>query len=378
MSRRVKLTFVLLIAFALILALPVSLPGEMGAVDFRPYWSSTALLARGQDFGDPEIVDRFEREQTGWQKPYTMLAWFVPTGNVVLLPYSLFPFERAVFFWLLTNIAVVFTSALLIGRASQLPPWMALAAAFSFSMTLLSLIAGQINTLVLLGLALFIYFSEKQLHWAAGASLALVTIKPHLVILTLPLLVLHLLRGKQLRVLGGLGAALLGCAVILFALNPTWPASFWRLVSLGLETNRETPTLSGLLLAAGWPGWGKWLFVPAGLIAGLLWWARGRRWQLRAMIDLSLMVGLVVSPIGWSYDQVVLLLPLLRVLAWAVDGSLSKKASTALVAGLVFANLAAYVQRILSPSDVGFFWVPLFVLGVYLIAWQRTMKPVSV
>ena len=110
-----------IIAFALILALPVSLPGEMGAVDFRPYWSSTALLARGQDFGDPEIVDRFEREQTGWQKPYTMLAWFAPTGNVVMLPYILFPFERAVFFWLLTNIAVVFTSALLIGRASALP-----------------------------------------------------------------------------------------------------------------------------------------------------------------------------------------------------------------------------------------------------------------
>jgi len=96
------------------------------------------------------------------------------------------------------------------------------------------------------------------------------------------------------------------------------------------------------------------------------------------MIDLSLMVGLVVSPIGWSYDQVILLLPLLRVLSWAVDGSLSKKASTALVAGLVFANLAAYVQRTLSPSDVGFFWVPLFVLGVYFIAWQRTRKPVSV
>ncbi|MFH1184923.1 MAG: glycosyltransferase 87 family protein, partial [Chloroflexota bacterium] len=121
--------------------------------------------------------------------------------------------------------------------------WIPLVAAFGFSMTLLSFIAGQVNTLVVLGLALFLFLSASRRDFAAGASLALTTVKPHLVILTLPLLILDIMWRKQWRVLAGLVGALLGCALVLFVLYPGWPISFWHLVTSGMNTIRETPTL---------------------------------------------------------------------------------------------------------------------------------------
>lgn len=371
MARCKRIIFLLIIIVLLILALPVTLPGEVGAIDFRPYWSSTVLLARGQDFGDPLAMDRFEREQTGWQKPYTMLAWFAPTGNLIFLPFTIFPFDRAVHYWLLTNIIVVFSSAMILGRAARLKRWVGVLAVFSFSMTMVALIAGQVNTLVLLGLALFFHFSAKQQGGAAGASLVLTTIKPHLVILALPLLLLDQARRRRWSVLAGFGGGILGCGLILFILNPSWVEYFIRLVSLGMETDRETPTLSGLLMTAGMPGMGKFLWLGVLAVAVCLWWLNGKGWQVRSMVDLSLIAGFVVSPIGWSYDQIMLIVPLMRVMGWAVDGSLPRRASVILLVVLGLANLATYIQRALSPSDVGFFWVPLACAGVYLFACLR-------
>lgn len=361
----------LLCAVGAILAFPLPLPERTGTTDFRPYWASSYLLSRGQDFSDPAMIDAVERTLTGWEREYTMSAWFAPTGNLVLLPFTLLPFARAAYYWLLLNVAVVFTSALLLWRGPQPKVWIALVAAFSFLMTLLSLIYGQVNTLVLLGLALYLHFIERQRQAAAGVSLALTTIKPHLVILALPLLLVDGLRRRQWRVLAGFGGVLTGSALLLFALNPQWPYRFWRLVSGGMELVRETPTLNGLLVLAGEGLWGKWLWLPALLVAIAGWQLKGTGWQPRPLLDVAVMASLIVSPVGWSYDQVLLLLPVLSVLGWAAGGSLSKADTLAVILALLSANAVTFYQRVLTPSEVWFFWTPLVIAGVYAYAWWR-------
>jgi hypothetical protein len=364
-------TLLLLGILSTVFAFPLPLPERTGTTDFRPYWASSYLLARGQDFSDPALIDAVERTLTGWERDYTMSAWFAPTGNLVLLPFTLLPFTRAAYYWLLVNIAVVFASALLLWRGPQPKVWIALVAAFSFSMTLLSLIYGQVNTLVLLGLALYLHFNERQRPAAAGVSLALTTIKPHLVILALPLLLLDGLRRRQWRALAGFGGALAACSLLLFALNPQWPVRFWRLVSGGMELVRETPTLNGLLVLAGEGQWGKWLWLPAMLFAIAGWQLKGNRWQPRPLLDVAVMASLIVSPVGWSYDQVLLLLPVWSVLGGAADGSLSKADALAVMLALLAADAVTFYQRILTPSEVWFFWTPLVIAGVYAYAWWR-------
>ncbi len=363
-------TILLLVGILILLIAPLPLPAKVGAIDFRPYWSSSLLLAHGQDFGDPSLLDSIERTLTGWNEPFTMYAWFAPTGNLVLLPYTLLPFPQAVHYWLLTNIAIVFVSALLIWRhTSRL--WLPLLTAFSFSMTLVSLVYGQVNTLVLLGLALFLFLTDSGRDYAAGAGLVLTTIKPHLVILTLPLLLLETIRRRQWRVLAGFASALAVCALILFALYPAWHLSFWRLMTFGMSLARETPTIPGLFVVAGEYVWGKWLWVIGLFLATALWWNHGGECDQRMLTDISILAGMSVSPLGWSYDQVMLLFPIFSILDWAVSGSLVRRDAILAVIVLLITNAITFYQRIVTSNDVWFFWVPLVVAAVYVFARLR-------
>lgn len=363
--------FTAIAVLCILFFVPFPLPDGIGLIDFRPYWSSSLLLANGQDFSDPELMDTVERTLTGWDKPYTMSAWFSPIGNLVLLPYTFLPFARAGYYWLLTNIAILFFSALLLWHNTNKHKWIAPVSTFCFSMTLLSLIFGQVNTLVFMGLALFLFFGEKGYDFLSGASLILTTIKPHLVILTLPILLLELLRRRRLRELVGFGFVLLGCALVLFILYPRWHLSFWYLVRSGMETARETPTLGGLLVIEGYHTGAKWIWVVGLFFAIAIWWKLRKNWSKRSIIDATLLAGMIIAPVGWSYDQVILLFPILSILEWAVNGSIGTKDAVAVTLILILINAITFYERILSPSEVWYFWVPIAITGVYLYAFQR-------
>lgn len=374
-----RIKYILILLFgAVILVIPISLPPGAGDRDLQAYWSSSYLFANGEDFSDPLRLGEIEHTLTTRDEPETLNSWFSPIGNVVLLPFTWVPFARAVFYWLILNILVLFCSTLLLWGDTDSRTWIPLLAVFSFSMTVFSLIFGQINFLEVLGLALFLSLSRSNQPYLAGASLVLTTIKPHLVILTLPILLLDLLRKKEWKILTGFAAGSIFCIVILFALYPPWIQSFIKVITSGMSDFRETPTMSGLLILLGNKAIGKAIW-PVALLASILWWLKsGTTWDRRRFIDLSLAVGLIVSPIGWSYDQIMLILPILSLLAWAVKAEVPKSLSIIVVALLILTNLLAYLQRSLTPSDVWFFWIPFVVLGLYLAALKYKIKRIKV
>lgn len=361
-------TILILLLAGIVLLFPVALPAGAGDMDLQAYWGSAYLFAHRQDFSDAEALGEAQRTLANRTRPDTQYAWFSPIGNVILLPFTLIPFTRLVYYWLVLNVVVFFYSAVLIWEQADKRIWIPLAAVFGFALTVISLVFGQINSLEVLGLALFLSLGRSKRHYLAGGSLVLTTIKPHLVILTLPILFLDLLRKREWKTLAGFFIALGFCVVVLFAFYPPWIQSSWNVIASGMNTVRETPNLNGLLVLVGEFTLGKllWLFALAAGIAW--WWRRGQNWDRRAFIDISVTVGLIVSPIGWSYDQVMLIFPILSLLAWAARGELSKRDSRIVVWGLILANLAAYVLRMFTPSDVWFFWVPFAALGLYLFA----------
>ena len=107
-------------------------------------------------------MDSTERTFTCWEKPFTMMAWFAPIGIVVLLPFTRLPFEKAAFLWLMMNILVLTITALLLWGKENRKIYIPLLAIFSFPMTLLSLYVGQINILVLFGLAIYISLEKTR------------------------------------------------------------------------------------------------------------------------------------------------------------------------------------------------------------------------
>jgi hypothetical protein len=358
----------------IIILFPISLPPGAGDWDLQAYWSSAYLFANGRDFSDPIALGEIEHTLTTRDDPETLLSWFSPIGNIILLPFTLISFTNAVYYWLILNILILFYCTILIWEDSDSRIWIPLLAVFSFSMTIVSLVFGQINFLEVLGLALYLSLSKSNRPYSAGASLVLTTIKPHLVILTLPILLLDLIRKKEWKVLSGFTIALLFCFLILFAFYPPWIQSFWTVVTSGMSTVRETPNINGLLVLLGESNIGKllWLII---LVAGVYWWwERGHLWDRRTFIDISVTVGLIAAPIGWSYDQIMLLFPILSLLSWIARCKISKQMSTGIIIMLIIANLASYILRSFTPSDVWFFWVPLVVLDLYLVALKQVQS----
>ncbi|HSO12805.1 MAG TPA: glycosyltransferase family 87 protein [Anaerolineales bacterium] len=366
----VRLILILLLGGVLLL-FPVTLPSGAGDMDLQAYWGSAYLFAHGQDFSDSDALGEVQRTLANRTRSDTQYAWFSPIGNVILLPFTLIPFTKLVYYWLILNVVAFFYSTILIWEQTDRRVWIPLLAVFSFALTLISLIFGQINSLEVLGLALFLSLSKSNRHYLAGASLVLTTIKPHLVIITLPILFLDLLRKKEWKTLIGFFIALGFCFIVLFAFYPPWVQSFWTVMTSGMSTVRETPNINGLLVLIDEYTIGKLLWIITLIVCTVWWWLRGQNWDRRTFIDLSITVGLVVSPIGWSYDQVMLIFPILSLLSWAVNGSLPKQVSKSIVAILIIGNLAAYILRTFTPSDVWFFWVPFVVLGLYLITYKR-------
>jgi len=374
--KKLLLVFSLLFIFVIILKSPIPESTNIGTGDFRPYWSASYLLANAQDFSDPGLMDNIERTLTGWNKPFTMMAWFAPTGLVILLPFTFLPFEKAAFFWLLSNILVLSATAILLWSDVKRKIWIPLLAVFAFPMTLLSLYVGQINTLVLFGLAVFISLRKPEQQYLRGIGLALTTIKPHLVILTLPLIILDCIYHKQWKILIGFFGSLLVCSVILFALYPSWPISFWNLVSSGMSTIRETPTISGLIAFTTGQTWGKWLWIPGLLFAISVWWFCKENLNSQKMFLILIPLSLLISPIGWGYDQIILLSTIIFILRQLKLIEIIKKMKVIIIC-LFSIYVVIFILRIFGPNEVWFFWVPLFIgtLSYFLIIInQKTNK----
>jgi hypothetical protein len=366
----VRLLLVLLLG-GIIVLFPVTLPSGAGDMDLQAYWGSAYLFAHGQDFSDYDALGDIQRALANRTRSDTQYAWFFPTGNVILLPFTFLPFTRVVYYWLILNVVVFFYSTILIWGQTDKRLWIPLVAVFSFALTIISLIFGQINSLEVLGLALFLTLSKSNRPYLAGASLVLTTIKPHLVIITLPILFLDLLRKREWKAVIGFFIALSFCFIVLFAFYPPWMQSFWAVLSSGMNTVRETPNINGLLVLIDEFTLGKLLWLVTLIAGAIWWWLRGQNWDRRTFIDISVAVGLIVSPIGWSYDQVMLIFPILSLLFWAVNGKLPQKTARVVVAVLVIGNIVAYCLRTFTPSDVWFFWVPVLVLGLYLAVQKQ-------
>jgi len=367
----------------LFLTLQPPLPPRIGEIDFRAYWSASYLLRHNENFADPARLFQIEQTHTGWHEDYPMVAWNPPWLFVLLLPYALVPFARAVWLWLLTSIVLVFVSALLLwqrdatNQSARRHVWIPTLAGFVFSPTLTALIAGQVNILVLFGLAGYLFFAVRRRDGMAGALLALTTVKPQLIYVTVPILLLDSWRASRLRVLAGFAIVLVGLSIVFLVMRPMALGDSVTTIVAGRLLDWETPTLGGVLAATlGWQ-WAKLMGLAIMPLAVLAWWKSVGRLDTRTLVDVTLLASVITAPFGWSYDFVVLLVPLMRVIAWIVDGALRFWDALLIVLVLLASNMFAFYERVLTPSEIYFVWMPLVVAGVYTYAFLRRTDAVG-
>ncbi|MFZ0548183.1 MAG: glycosyltransferase family 87 protein [Candidatus Promineifilaceae bacterium] len=336
------------------------------------------MLGRGENFANPQLLDQTERDLAGWTADFTMITWNPPWLLSLLLPFTLISFQRAAWLWLLFNVGLIFAGAVLVWltyakeEQTRRRFWLIVPFAFLFFPPVSGVILGQVNILVFFGLALFLYLEDRNHLFSGAAALALTTIKPHLVYVTLPILVLQALYRRKWRFIVGLALPVVVLTLFVFVLRPTFLGEYFQTTNGGNLLGWQTPTIGGILDATfGWQ-WTKLMGLIILPVMIVWWWISKQELKTAQLVQITLIISVMTAPFGWTYDQIVLLIPLLQIVVWVIDGRYLQIERVALLASLVVLYAMIWFARIQIESEVEMFWIPIAIGVVYTWAfWRR-------
>jgi hypothetical protein len=342
------------------------------AGDFLGYWSASVVTISGQNAQDESLLYAVQ-QATGRGFPFTMRVWNPPWTMVVLAPLALMPFALARAIWFILCMALFALAGYWLGR-TYLPEGNVRALApflpFLTLPTYTSLAQGQINILVLVGLAGALYFIERR-ALLAGALLTLATVKPQIAVGAGLMLALWALKERRWGLFAGGALVLMLLLATLTMLRPQWwsdyqavlatPLTQWRSPTLATWVREQWPTLPTDALAL--------LLAISAWLAAATWALRTGRW--RAAIAHATVITMLFTVFSWSYDQIILLLPAYYLLG-RVHARPGLFRFTA--AALLLISVVLLLQRINSRDDFDFFWVPSAFTLIYLLA-LRTRWP---
>jgi hypothetical protein len=318
--------------------------------DYLEYWSAEQLLAHGQNPYDWNATLKLERN-VGFNNYPALMSLSPPVAMFFLLPLGWVDANTGLIYWLLMLMACTLVSVWLIWLMLGRPDTRYHFIGIFFPPVLRCIMAGQIGIFLLLEIALFFYLQKSRPFWA-GAALVFFSLKPHLVLPCLLVLVLWSIYKREYRILAGFSVAFAISCGLTMAVDPhVW--SQYR------EMTRTSPIMDQLLPTASiWLRFlidprARWIeFIPE--FAGCIWaiwyfWTRRDRWDWMDHGMLLLVVAVACSPYSWYTDQAVLLPPVVAGLNRS-EKSIGSLTLFALVAG---AGLVALVIDIKLLS--GFF-----------------------
>jgi hypothetical protein len=372
---------ILFAAAAILILMPSPLPDYLTTFDFQAYWSASRLLSQSQNFTDQALMLELEQAATGFDQDTPLFAWNPPWFLAWFLPLGVLGFARASWIWFLINIVLVFSSTVMLWRVfaskneSMRRLWVGLIVAFLFLPTLTTLLVGQIAALVLFGIAAFLFFADRRQPFLAGLALALTTAKPHVIYLTLALVLLDLVHRRQWRALGGFVTPILAGTMVTFLLRPGFISDYVSLMTGSRLLQRTTvPTPLAYLAGAFQQPWLRYVGLLI-LFAGLyFWWTRRRRGtvDMQQMVVVSLILSLLTTPYAWSFDFILFLVPMLQLALWIVEGRIPRVHAALITPLFVAANVAVFYQRSLQAPENEFFWFPLALTLLYGWGWLST------
>lgn len=292
--------------------------------DFMPQWMGTryAILERGDPYSETfqktaqEAV--YGRQVLSWENPHDFLY---PYYSILLfLPVAFIAdYSLAMAIWMTilmaASVALAFASLSLIRWQ---PPRAVFGAFIAFSFfnyyAIRAILTGNLALIVALGIVLAFLAIQRERDVLAGILLALSTVKPQMVVLLLPFVVLWAVSHQRTRILSGLGITL----VVLLAgsrfLQPGWLAE--NLTQMVDFIRYTSPSSLGHALSQGWGLGGtslRWLMtIGLSILALLEWWralgkdVRWFLWTSALTLTITLMIGVPTSTSNY-----VMLIPVL-------------------------------------------------------------------
>jgi hypothetical protein len=237
--------------------------------------------------------------------------------------------------------------------------------------------------LLYLGIIGFLWLERRGAMIAAGASLALVSIKPLVLVPFWIALGLWVVGRRRWGVAIGTAVALLTLSLVAAAANPSVFRQYLAMGTVSNPANMAAPTLGGLLraLTGAERFWVQ--FIPCAISAVWVvtyWHRRRASWEWRRELPILIAVSLVTMPYGWSYDMVLFFVPAIAVMAILTAHHWSRLA-VAVGLALIALNVAAFAFLQHQPNQFYLFWFApaclLWYLGAQTAIGRKLAEGVS-
>lgn len=351
-------------------------PALLEADDFVQYWSAGRLNLLRVNPYDPEQLRplQYEAGRTAYAPGVATIVWNPPWTMPLLMPFGALTYPTGRVVWFMGSFALLAACSIWVWRRYEGPKrlqWVAWAAAFTFMPALVMLRVGQIGIFLLAGVLGILSAATKRQWVGLGAWVILLSIKPQLVYLLLVVLLLWLIERRQfIPIVSGAGVLALTVGVALCA-NPAVVQQYFGALGAYPPVEWATPTLGSVLRLIFGPDkfWLPLIPLLAGLIWAALYWLRRRHiWDWTTEMPLLVLMSLVTTIYTWTYDLVILLLPLVAVLACLLRQKPLCKAKGPVIVYVLLNVVMLLVQR-WGLSDFWFVWVAPAWLAWYL--WAR-------
>jgi hypothetical protein len=324
---------------------------------------------------------------TLWSQGVTQIGWFAEQTFLYPLPTGIFftfwgalPYRFSYTLWMFLCLAFILSSVLLLlstwpngKRMGYLLP--VLAGLVVFRPAIVAIRNGQIGPLLLFILSItFLLWGRRKWFWG-GLATASLLMKPTIALPLLGLAAIYLLVNRRWTAFVGMGIGGIVFLVVGWAFDTSWVSGF---LNIGQRKLDQAFGYSPTVWGAAHQLCGKSLActVPLGALfalalVGLYVYALLRfRLGVMDMASLAVPLGLLITPFGWAYEQVLLVIPIMWIM-----GRLSQK-SPFLVSALVFLALSLLSLALLFVAagvghDAWSLIVPLvcFIACLWLAPW---------
>jgi hypothetical protein len=299
--------------------------------DFSSFWMAGKLILQGKSPYD--IVawgEGFRQFELGFLLTPVFL-YPLPLA-LLLAPLGMLPFQNAYIVWvMLSQLMIIASLTILLTLETNPRRKLFFIPLFTgivlFRPTILTLIQGQLSGLFLFALVWIAFLWQKGKWFWGGILLGLLVLKPNLGFMVIVLVAIWLLLNKNWTAL--YGTLVSGIIVLIAGLmyNPAWVMQYLHIGNTKLaETFGGSPTVWGMGALISHNRTGATLIF--GSLAGLVILFGFFRTLLHShatlrpvsVLALAVSINLLVTPYTWTYDQLLLILPLTTVIL-AMDRS---------------------------------------------------------
>jgi len=285
-----------------------------GSRDFVEYWAAGQQIVHRANPYDDAAIHALERSAGFPSGVPTLIMANPPSALLLVLPLGVLGPRAGELFWEILLLASLIASIQMVRRMHGSPKNLKHLLAFAFAPVLSCLLSGQVSIFVLLGLVLFLNLHRSH-PFAAGASLWLCMLKPHLFLPFGLVLLVWIFVSRSYKVLAGTLITLGLSSVIATILNPRVWEKYLNMMGTERVDRGIIPCMSAMLRLYVPPHslWLQCLPSAIGCFWALVYFRKHRDdWDWIEHGSLLMLVSVFVAPYTWFMDQAVLIPALLH------------------------------------------------------------------